>query len=91
MSWKIFSSVWLVAVVSAYCVEAVDLVPQQKRAWDFEYGELTGQIERLKQRQGVSRDRLKVETLDEQALILPDDQDPVDVVIRRSDCLASGG
>jgi len=55
--------------------------------WNEEYGELAGQIERLKKWNGVPRDRLKAEALDQRALTSPDDEDPLDIVLRRTDAL----
>ena len=62
--------------------------PQPCRAvedvWSEEYQELTGQINRLKNWRGVPRERLQAETLDQQALTLPEDKDPLDIVLRRT-------
>ncbi|MDP6542409.1 MAG: hypothetical protein QGH60_00375 [Phycisphaerae bacterium] len=55
--------------------------------WDREYGELAGHIGRLKKWRGVPRDRLSKETLDQQALTLPEDKDPLDIVLRRTGAL----
>jgi len=55
--------------------------------WNEEYQELAEQIERLKNWDGVPRERLRAEALDPQALILPDDKDPLAIVIRRTGAL----
>ncbi len=55
--------------------------------WNEEYQELAGQIQRLKNYNGVPRDRLRAEALDQQALTRPDDKDPLDIVIRRTAAL----
>ena len=52
-----------------------------------EYQELAGQIGRLKNWNGIPRKRLRAEALDRQALIWPEDKDPLDIVIRRTDAL----
>ena len=52
-----------------------------------EYRELAGQIERMKASPAEWRNRLANEALDEQALILPADRDPLDVVLRRTAAL----
>ena len=77
---------------SAARAETVRLEEQDVRrlvqaAWNEEYQELVNQIERLKSWNGVSRDRLQAETLDRQALTLPDDQHPLDIVLRRTNAL----
>ena len=77
---------------SAARAETVRLEEQDVRrlvqaAWNEEYQELVNQIERLKSWNGVSRDRLQAETLDRQALTLPDDQHPLDIVLRRTRAL----
>ena len=61
--------------------------PATMVAWNMEYSELAGQIARLKKWRGVPRDRLRAETLDEQALTLPEDKDPLDIVLRRTGAL----
>ena len=58
-----------------------------QEVWSEEYQELAGQIERLKKWNGVPRDRLRAEALDGQALTLPRDQDPLDIVLRRTGAL----
>lgn len=57
------------------------------QTWNEEYGELAGQIDRSKKSKKEWRDRLHVEALDEQALILEGDRDPLDVVLRRTAAL----
>ncbi|MFV1967819.1 MAG: hypothetical protein ACC628_20505 [Pirellulaceae bacterium] len=57
------------------------------QTWNKEYGELLRQIDRLKQSDKNLRMRLKSEALDQQALILPEDRDPLDVVLRRTNAL----
>ena len=54
---------------------------------DEEYRELAGQIERRKAAPAAWRERLAAESLDRQALILPGDRDPLDVVLRRTAAL----
>ncbi len=58
-----------------------------EQTWNEEYGELLGQIHRLKQSKKEWRRRLKTEALDGEALILPEDKDPLDVVLRRTAAL----
>jgi hypothetical protein len=57
------------------------------QTWNAEHGELLGQINRLKQSKKKWRNRLKAEALDKQALTLPEDTDPLDVVLRRTAAL----
>ena len=58
-----------------------------QQAWEQEYAELRGQIARLKQANPARRQRLEIESLDRQALVWPDDRDPLDVVLRRTAAL----
>ena len=58
-----------------------------EQSWDAEHAELLGQIRRLKKPDKNLRDRLKAEALDQQALVLPSDKDPLDVVLRRTAAL----
>jgi hypothetical protein len=91
ISDKRFLSGVLLAVVSiaglcGQTARAADpLTPQA--AWGKEYGELAGHIARLKKWRGIPRDRLAKETLDAQALTLPEDKDPLDIVLRRTGAL----
>jgi hypothetical protein len=57
------------------------------QTWNVEHGELLGQINRLKKSEKKWRNRLKAEALDQQALVLPEDTDPLDVVLRRTAAL----
>ncbi len=57
------------------------------QTWNAEYGELLGQINRRKESKKEWRDRLSSEALDQQALILTGDTDPLDVVLRRTAAL----
>ena len=57
------------------------------QTWNTEYGELLAQINRLKGSNKDWRDRLSAEALDQQAVILPGDADPLDVVLRRTAAL----
>jgi len=74
----------LAAVVFASPASAEMTVQQ---TWDAEHEELVGQINRLKKTKSQLRDRLNVEALDRQALVLPLDTDPLDVVLRRTAAL----
>jgi len=58
-----------------------------EQTWDQEHAELVRQIKRRKSAKKAWRDRLEAEALDRQALILPTDADPVDVVLRRTAAL----
>ena len=64
-------------------ISAAAAQPAVERAWNEEYDELGGQIGRLKTSGKEWRDRLKAEALDPQALIQPEDADPLDVVLER--------
>ncbi len=57
------------------------------QTWNEEFGELSRQIERLKKPDKNRRERLNSEALDRQALIWPEDRDPLDVVLRRTGAL----
>ncbi|MDP7287785.1 MAG: hypothetical protein QGH94_07310, partial [Phycisphaerae bacterium] len=61
-----------------------DAKPQDAAARDSEWTELTAQISK-----GVTAGRFKAEALDPQALILPGDTDPLDIVLRRTGALIS--
>jgi len=67
--------------------ETPDMRNVAVRVWNEEYKELAGQITRLKNWNGVPRDRLHEEALDEQSLTLPEDKDPLDIVLRRTTAL----
>lgn len=67
--------------------ETPDLRAVVGRVWNEEYNELAGQIARLNNWNGVPRDRLREEALDEQALAWPQDKDPLDIVLRRTSAL----
>jgi hypothetical protein len=58
-----------------------------EETWNDEHKELLGQIVRLKTSDRALRERLEAEALDPQALILPGDTDPLDVVLRRTAAL----
>ena len=55
-----------------------------EQAWNNEYEELSSQIIRMGKKNDRRRERLNKEALDLQALILPDDTDPLSVVFRRT-------
>ena len=82
-----------IAVLCGTSAEAAEKQSQPKKSqaatviWDKEYNELYGHIARLKKWRGVPRDRLRKETLDPQALTLPEDKDPLDIVLRRTGAL----
>jgi len=79
-------AVCIVAAV-AILVSPVSAEMSVDQTWNAEYGELLGQIKRLKRSNKRRRDRLKAEALDKQAMILPADTDPLDVVLRRTTAL----
>ncbi len=58
-----------------------------EQTWNAEHDEISGQLKRAKSADKKWRDRLHDEALDPQALILPEDQDPLDVVLRRTGAL----
>ena len=58
------------------------------QTWADEYDEIARQIKRLAKSQKTWRERLALEALDRQALVLPGDTDPLDVVLRRTAALA---
>jgi len=76
----------LLVCVLALCTlaPAIGADPQSmpKAAWEAEWAELAGQIAK-----GPTGGRFKDEALEPQALILPGDKDPLDIVLRRTDAL----
>lgn len=58
-----------------------------EKTWDCEYGEIESQITAARAASPARRERLTTEALDRQALILPEDKDPLDVVLRRTSAL----
>lgn len=58
-----------------------------QQAWGDEYRELADQIANPSNWLKVSPKRIAAETLDTQALILPTDRDPLDIVLRRTNAL----
>ena len=58
-----------------------------EQTWNGEYDEIAGQIGRLRTMDRAFRARLEAEALDRQALIMPGDKDPLDVVLRRTGAL----
>lgn len=78
----------MLACALALCVlspaAGQDAKPQDAAARDSEWTELTAQISK-----GVTAGRFKAEALDPQALILPGDTDPLDIVLRRTGALIS--
>lgn len=53
-----------------------------RQTWSEEYVELLGQIDGVKHSDQNRRERLATESLDQQALILVADRNPLDVVLR---------
>lgn len=82
---------WLMvlSVVLSCSVSLAETVPRRdiEDVWNEEYQELAGQIGRLKDWNGVPRERLRAEALDQQALTWPDDKHPLDIVVRRTGAL----
>ena len=82
---------WVVvlSVVASRAALQAETVPRRdvQDVWNEEYQELAGQIERLKNWNGVPRERLRAEALDRQALAWPEDKDPLDIVVRRTGAL----
>ncbi|MCX6865668.1 MAG: hypothetical protein NTV46_05505 [Verrucomicrobia bacterium] len=61
------------------------LTPDQ--AWQHEYDETAGQLNKQKASSKARRERLAAQALDPQALVQPADADPLDVVLRRTNAL----
>ncbi|MHC4286416.1 MAG: TolB family protein, partial [Planctomycetota bacterium] len=78
--------VFVAAVLVAFVSPVLAEIPVDQ-TWNAEHGELLGQINRLKKSKKQWRNRLKAEALDQQALVLPEDKDPLDVVLRRTAAL----
>jgi hypothetical protein len=66
---------------------SADLTPDQ--AWQHEYDETAGQLNKLKTSSKHRRELLAAQALDPQALVQPADVDPLDVVLRRTNALIS--
>jgi hypothetical protein len=78
--------VWLVAAILAGITSSFAEIPVEK-TWDYEYPELETQIAAARASAPARRERLTVEALDRQAIVLPEDKDPLDIVLRRTDAL----
>jgi hypothetical protein len=78
---------WQAVLVALICWSPALADKSIDQVRDEEYRELAGQIQRLKTSAPAWRSRLASEALDEQALILPSDHDPLDVVLRRTAAL----
>ena len=85
---------WRLQLIAIHAAVATMVVFSGARAdvpvhqtWNAEHRELLRQIDRLKQADKNRRERLSSEALDQQALILPEDRDPLDVVLRRTAAL----
>ena len=76
----------IVAIASAIA-SPVSAELSVDQTWNAEHGELLAQIRRRKKSKKTWRDRLTAEALDPQALILPEDTKPLDVVLRRTAAL----
>ena len=85
-------NLWLALFLSVLLCRSIaqaETRPQVERAWNEEHIELTGQINRLADWKGISRERLLAETLDPQSLVTSDDADPLNIVFRRVDAMLS--
>jgi hypothetical protein len=77
----------VLAVIAAACTCPARAEVAVEQAREREYREMEGQIQRCKGAAEAWRHRLASEALDRQALILPGDRDPLDVVLRRTAAL----
>ena len=87
MYLRVIGSLLLLSMTPWGSVSRADTPAPVRRVWNQEYQELGEQIARLKNWKWVSRDRLGTEALDQQALVMPEDRDPVDIVLRRTSAL----
>jgi len=78
-----------ISVALAVLVSALQAAVTVEQTWDEQYGEITRHLTRLKTARPAWRQRLKDEALDEHALVLPTDTDPLDVVLRRTEALVA--
>ncbi|MCX6345298.1 MAG: hypothetical protein NT018_09540 [Armatimonadetes bacterium] len=76
------------ALLAIFVMPALAQVSVEK-TWNDEYGEISRQISQRKIANMDWRNRLNIEALDQQALILTLDTDPLDVVLRRTSALVS--
>jgi hypothetical protein len=94
---RLLSLVVLAAVAMAVLVSPVLAAPAAKvkptvpaapqsidQTLEEEYREITGHIRNAKRANKAFRARIKSEALDPQAMVTPDDTDPLDVVLRRT-------
>jgi len=85
MSGRIESFIvaFTVVAVGIFCAAPLLAGRTVDQTWVDEYQELSRQIKRFQTLQPAWRNRLAAEALDRQALILPEDRDPLDVGLRR--------
>ena len=76
-----------VPTVLTFLVTTASAEKTLEQTWREEHVELLEQIQRLTTADPKWRDRLVSQALDQQALVLPKDKDPLDVVLRRSTAL----
>jgi len=75
------------AVAAGVFVSSASAQMTVEQTWNEEHGELIGQLNRLRESESQWRDRLRAEAQDRQALVLPSDADPLDIVLRRTAAL----
>jgi hydrazine synthase alpha subunit-like protein len=78
---------FLAAIILAIVASPVLAQKSVEQTWNEEHAELLEQISRAKEADTKWRNRLAAEALDQQALVLPADKDPLDVVLRRTTAL----
>ncbi len=64
-----------------------DITDKVHESWENEYLQLEFQLDRYTKLENGYHQRLVNETYDLQAYVLPEDSDPLDVVIRRTEAL----
>ena len=79
-------AVFLVATLAVLTCQGKGIQPDLNQEWDQEYRVLSNEIKRIGPSFKAWK-RLKNEVQNEQALILPGDKTPVDVVLRRTEAL----
>jgi len=85
--WHSIACIGVYVAVMTVCAYPVSAKLSLEQTWNAEHTELLAQLDRLKKSNKAWRGRLDAEALDRQALILPEDIDPLDVVLRRTTAL----
>lgn len=91
MNWIRIAGLMTVTAFSA--IDGAPAAAQKplEQVRDDEFRELAGEIKRAKVATPEWRERLAAESLDRQAIVWPEDRDPLDIVVRRTAALLEYG